>query len=426
VLIIYLIIKRYKDEETAIMASYITFTCGGLFFIGGVVLLDMLLTLCTASAYLCYYAFLNEKNPQIRWRFSVAVFIMLGLSFLTKGPVGIVMFGLPVFFWTLLNRQWSTLKHHAWITGSILFLLITVPWFYLAECATPGFNYYFFINENILRFLKHDYGDLYGTGHRFPYGTAIGFMLLSALPWSLALLVFIYLQFKKGSENLKKFIFNKQRIKALFAYQSDNNNRYNYFLLGFLSITLFWCLARQLLIEYLLPAIPAFGIYIAILLKAHKVNFQKILKTAYTLLILYLIALCVLRFTIGVQRSTKYIIEDIIQNNTNNADNLQILFVRKTPNSSYFYGGKSIIPHPKQKVDDSITSGLNKDNVVFIIKKKYLKRANKDLLKSLDISEFSKNWCIMTPKKINHRKMKMNSKRKTRHYENRDNNTMLQ
>jgi 4-amino-4-deoxy-L-arabinose transferase-like glycosyltransferase len=393
VLLIYWIIARYKDKETGLIAAIITFVAGGLFFTAQLVLLDMLLTLFTASSFLFYYAFLMENNNKMRKIFSICVFFMLALGFLTKGPVALVMFGLPVLFWTLFNKKWATLKDHAWWLGSILFLIITLPWFLLAERATPGFLKYFFVNENFLRFITHNYGDKYGSGHRFPYGTAIGFLLLTTLPWTLFIIFFLFNAFKKAKEPFLTFLFNKKRIKQLFKFAADKNEKFNYFLLGFVMITIFWCCARQLLIEYLIPAVPAFCIYIAILLQKYKFSSKKIITFASIILFFYFTAIIILSQTLGYSRSTKHLIQTV--KNLPNSNKLKILFVRSTPKSAYFYGGKTIYLHTKESVNKSIKRGLSKDNVIFIIKKHYIKRISEDLKKSLKIIKKSNRWFIL-------------------------------
>jgi hypothetical protein len=69
--------------------------------------------------------------------------------------------------------------------------------------------------------------------------------------------------------------------------------------------------------------------------------------------------------------------------------------VRSTPKSAYFYGGKTIYLHTKESVNKSIKRGLSKDNVIFIIKKHYIKRISEDLKKSLKIIKKSNRWFIL-------------------------------
>ncbi len=400
ILLIYFVLRRYRDEETAFTAALITFSCGGFFFIAGIVLLDMCLTMFTAGAWLCYYAFLQERDRRIRRYFSIAVFILLALGFLTKGPVALAMFGIPVFCWTLLNNRWQTLKNHAWVAGIILFLAITVPWFWLAEIKTPGFLHYFFINENLLRFIKHDYGDLYGTGHRFPHGTAIGFILLSTMPWSLILLSIAIVTFRKTGKSFKALISSKTQWFKLLQLPGETGDKYDFFIIGFLSITLFWCFARQLLLYYLLPAVPAAAIYGAILLKHYRITLKQILTITAVTVSLYIIALGGLAFTLGENKSTKGVIAQVKSSAYYKQHNRKIVVVRRMPYSAYFYGDNMIIPHGKEAVNASIKRGFDLKENIYITKHKYLKRIDPSLKKQLTVTKYSDMWAILVPVEI--------------------------
>jgi 4-amino-4-deoxy-L-arabinose transferase-like glycosyltransferase len=400
VLLIYFILRRYRDKDTAFTAAVITFSCGGFFFVAGIVLLDMCLTMFTAGAWLCYYAFLQERDRRIRCYFSIAVFILLALGFLTKGPVALAMFGIPVFCWTLLNNRWQTLKNHAWVAGIVLFLAITVPWFWLAEIKTPGFLHYFFINENLLRFIKHDYGDLYGNGHRFPYGTAIGFILLSTLPWSLILLSIAVVRCKKTGKSFKTLICSKTQWLRLLQLPGATGDKYDFFIIGFLSITIFWCFARQLLLYYLLPAIPAAAIYCAIFLRYYHITLKRIVTIAAVMVSIYIIALGWLSLTLGRQKSTKGVIAQVKNSDYYKQYKRKIVVVRRMPYSAYFYGNNMVIPHGKEAVNDSIKRGLDSKENIYIAEHKYLKHIDPSLKKQLTITKYSDKWYILVTLEI--------------------------
>jgi 4-amino-4-deoxy-L-arabinose transferase-like glycosyltransferase len=53
-----------------------------------------------AGNLLAYFAFTCEPSRQIRGSWSLLVFFLLALGFLTKGPVAVVLFRASVFVWT--------------------------------------------------------------------------------------------------------------------------------------------------------------------------------------------------------------------------------------------------------------------------------------------------------------------------------------
>jgi 4-amino-4-deoxy-L-arabinose transferase-like glycosyltransferase len=111
------------------------------------------------------------------------------VGLLSKGPVSLVLWGLPLLGWALfagrLPRAWQRV---AWLRGSLLVLALTVPWYLLAESRTPGFLRYFIVGEHWQRFVTAGWsGDLYGSAHSFPRGSIWVFAAVAVLPWSLLL-----------------------------------------------------------------------------------------------------------------------------------------------------------------------------------------------------------------------------------------------
>ncbi len=198
-----------------------------------------------AGALLAFLAFTLALDDQTQKRWSVLVFALLAGGFLTKGPVALVLFGLPVLTWTAWHRCWYLLRRQAWATGMPLFLALVVPWFVIAEMQNPGFLRYFFINENFLRFVAHDYGDLYGSGHLFPRGAAAVMFGLAVLPWTP---VGAWIVFRGGLSGFLTML--RDDLQSLLFF-------------GFAFNVLFWCFARQLLPTYMMPMAPLFATWVA-------------------------------------------------------------------------------------------------------------------------------------------------------------------
>lgn len=116
------------------------------------------------------------------------VFVGMGLSMLAKGPIGVVLAGLPIVFTSFGRHRVASLSALPWVGGTALSLAICAPWYWLAERANPGFLHYFFYREHVLRYLTTEYGDRYGRGHDYPYGSILVMFVAVSLPWSLAAL----------------------------------------------------------------------------------------------------------------------------------------------------------------------------------------------------------------------------------------------
>ncbi|HLQ37133.1 MAG TPA: hypothetical protein VK348_05005, partial [Planctomycetota bacterium] len=132
-----------------------------------------------------------------------------------------------------------------WLLGPLLFLAIAAPWFVVAEQRNPGFLQYFFVNENLERFTKTDYGDRYGSGREHFPGSSWLFLLAGTLPWSVVPIV--------AACTLR------YRHAAKAALRSDDS----FLLLWAVAPAALFTLAPQFTPNYLLPGFGAFAIFAA-------------------------------------------------------------------------------------------------------------------------------------------------------------------
>jgi 4-amino-4-deoxy-L-arabinose transferase-like glycosyltransferase len=400
-LIIFHTLKKTKGIYQAVVTSLITATTIGFYILSGVVLVDMWLCLFSIGAIFWYYAFIHEKNRKIQKCYSLLVFIFLAGAFLTKGPVGLVFFGLPVFFWTLLSNRWDTLKYHAWISGVVLFLLIVIPWFILAEQSTKGYLHYFFVVENFKRFVSSDKsGDIYsGISHAVPRGTAILYSLAVCFPWVLIQLVFYSIK-KKSAYALFRAL--KQGLKNLKEnWFAKNKQDFDLFLIGLVSITLFWCLSSHLMLYYMVLITPLFAVWSAGVFYKYNFSYNRIAKLTVWLLVVYSIAYVPIYFFVDIEKSKKTITLKAIQLYDDNNLQGKIIFARKLHYSAYFYGGNLIMPHEKEKVPESILriSEPKDSGDIYVLRKRYIKRIPEEMKDKFKIEYQDKNWALLTRKK---------------------------
>ena len=393
----YFVLKRYKGIYYAVTATLISATTGGLYLLSGAVLVDIWLCLFSIGAIFLYYAFIKEPDKKRKKIISFFIFVFLALGFLTKGPVCLVFFGLPVFIRTILNWRFDSLKHHAWLTGLPVFFVITVPWFILAEKHTPGYLDYFFINENVMRFLSPDKTrDLYSqVSHAVPKGTAILYTLLVCLPWTFILFAF-YSWKKKKITAIFAALKNSLKNLKLTAFKK-NNDDFELFYTGIVSISLFWSISSHIMPYYMVLVTPLFGVWAADIFRKYHFSTYWIFKISIILLILYIIAYIPGIYFVSQKKSTKYITQKAVEIHRKNKISGRIVFVRRVKYSSYFYGGDLILPHDKEKVEGSFIKhpdSLNAKNI-YVLKKKYLKRMSTKLKNKLNILFKDKNYVIM-------------------------------
>lgn len=225
-------------------------SCGGVFLFSAVSLTDPTLALWISSAFFAtFVALFGVTTERARdWWFRGA-FLGLGLGFLTKGPVAVVIFGVGGTLWLALSGQWSRLKSVPWRSGLALFLGCWLPWYLAAETATPGFLRYFFVQENFLRFVSSDEsGVRYGTLHTQPRGMIWLMFGAVALPWSVIGLGRLLTDGRwRGAVT---FVRRDERVLFLVCWAT--------------AAPLFFTAARQVLPTYTFSALPAVAVITAL------------------------------------------------------------------------------------------------------------------------------------------------------------------
>ena len=237
--IVYYAVSIGASSRGALLATGLCATSVALYATVGFCMTDSSLVCCVAGALLLYWRLEGMEGRKPRLFTSLAICALLGVGTLVKGPVALALFGLPVLSDAVINRRWKPLLSADWIWGAVLFLFITVPYFWAVETHQPGFLRYFFINENVMRFLVRDYGDKYGAGRETFRGMAAIWALVVTLPWSL------FMIFRRPSD--------WRRAKPFGSF----------LLLSAIVITLFWCLTSRVPIAYLLPVVPLFAAYLS-------------------------------------------------------------------------------------------------------------------------------------------------------------------
>ena len=247
--ILYHAVRKFSDSETGRLAVLVCMSCTAFYAASGICMTDMTLTCCVTGALLLYRCFLDG----FAWRYAAGVMALMGAGMIVKGPVALVMFGLPAFVDAIVNRRWKGIFNWKWLATAPVFFLIAVPWFVLVEQRNPGAVWYFFYNENFMRFISHDYGDKYGAGREAFRGVSILWALVATLPWALIPLWDLVCRFKRSHNS------NTQQL--------NNSNSSPWSSFGFLSlvvITGFWCLTSRVLLYYLFPVIPLFAAWLAL------------------------------------------------------------------------------------------------------------------------------------------------------------------
>jgi 4-amino-4-deoxy-L-arabinose transferase-like glycosyltransferase len=185
-------------------------TCTGLFLFTRIVIPDVTLTLTVGLAMWAFLRTLDEEEPHPRW-WAFVLAASLGTGVMLKSLIGAVFpiaTGVLYLFVTkqfFVARTWKRLRP---ISGFFIALLIAAPWHILATLRNPpyfslslhsgpgeyhGFLWFYFINEQVLRFLNLRYPRDYNTVPRVWFWL---FHIIWLFPWSVYFPAIAKLSFK--------------------------------------------------------------------------------------------------------------------------------------------------------------------------------------------------------------------------------------
>ena len=173
-------------------------TCVGLFLFTRILIPDVILMGTIALAMWAFLRAIDDDEPHPRrWAFLLAA--CLGVGLLLKSLIGVVFpVGAAVLYLALTRHlfSWSVWKRLRPFSGLAIVLLIAAPWHILAMVRNPpyfdftlhsspgeyhGFFWFFFMNEQVLRFLNLRYPRDYNTVPRVYFWL---FHFVWLFPWS--------------------------------------------------------------------------------------------------------------------------------------------------------------------------------------------------------------------------------------------------
>ena len=151
--------RRWYDEATGLLAGAIVATNFGYFSIGRMALPDLPLTFCiTLSIWAALVSTLEqERSPR---RFVILAALGLGLGFLMKGPVGVIIPLMVIVPVLMIERRSIALTPNDMVLGVVVMLAIALPW-YVVMWFRHGTDYLqsFFVGDNFERFATDRFND---------------------------------------------------------------------------------------------------------------------------------------------------------------------------------------------------------------------------------------------------------------------------
>jgi 4-amino-4-deoxy-L-arabinose transferase-like glycosyltransferase len=194
-LVVYATGRRLFASDTAgLYAALILLTSFGIFIYTRIIIPDVIVCMWLSLAMLLFWISLGQAQPSraTAWGFAAAC----ALNVLTKGLIGIVFPLAIVIIFLLLDRNLGHLRRWHPFSSLLVFLLIALPWHLAAGIANPsqgnpggtvpavgnvhGFFWFYFVNEQVLRYLNRRVPRDYDT---VPLLLFWGLLAVWLMPW---------------------------------------------------------------------------------------------------------------------------------------------------------------------------------------------------------------------------------------------------
>jgi 4-amino-4-deoxy-L-arabinose transferase-like glycosyltransferase len=248
---VYLFFRKFRSGVEA-DAALITASCAGVIGYARAASMDMALAATFSIGMLSWWAW-REGGKKI---FLALFYICMALGMLAKGPVAPFLAAAVIILFTLATREFRIAIRTGWLPGIFLFCAIALPWYFLVQMRNPQFFREFFLEHNLARFSSNLYH------HRQPFWYYLPVTLLALMPWT----VYVITAFV---ESLRLWWTQRRDVLP----EPDLEWQFSVFASCWLILpVLFFSSSQSKLPGYILPAIPAGAVLLAVYLRGHLIN----------------------------------------------------------------------------------------------------------------------------------------------------------
>ena len=240
--LVYFVGRKIVSRNYGLIAALIMATSLEFIILSKFAILDIVVSACIGFSTLFGFMtfFCKEKNKKYFWWL---FYIFSGLAVMAKGIPGFVVpFGIMFFASIFTKRFKEIFKPQYFIVGTLLFLLIVLPW-HIIMLKLHGQLFWdeYFIKHHWQRFVSSE-----EINRAQPFYFYIVTFLWGFFPWTVSALAV-------GIAKIKELFKNKiQKIKPFD--EMDNSQKFMYLnIIGFLFTFIFFSASSTKLITYILP-----------------------------------------------------------------------------------------------------------------------------------------------------------------------------
>jgi len=174
----------------------------------------LLLSFITFQQYLLLKIILNKKKSILfDLIIPISMWLVLGIGFLIKGPISLVVFIFTLSSYVLWNKDINLLKNIRPFWGIICFMIIVLPWVFIIQKTTDGLFFQKAISEDFLPKLLSEQESHGGYPGYY-------FLISSLIFWPVA--SFFPLAFFFVKNNLTNLNFNEPNNIAVMNVECGN------------------------------------------------------------------------------------------------------------------------------------------------------------------------------------------------------------
>ena len=353
---------------------------GSLFFFlnAGTVMTDPALLFCITLSLVSFWHAVVMKSKLWAYLF----FVGLSLGLLAKGPIAVVLSGMPVLIWSLLHKRMKQFwRHLPWLQGIFIMLLIAGPWYVLAEMRTPGFLNYFIIGEHFHRFLDPGWGgDKYGFAHKAPFGMIWAYAVVGFFPWSIIAGICLVRFWVERRLGLGPTI---EQTKSLCQ---DKDGWVSYLVTCIATPLVFFTFSSNIIYPYVFPIMPLLALLFAELIHRSRYrigweNSNKLFLWASVIGSLFLIVTSLFLFKPEWVEKSQYRVVSVYKKQASSTQSKLIYWAKKLDFSAQFYSsGRIFVTDDAQGLNQLLANNI--DNYI-AINEKYLTSLPKVLRQKL-------------------------------------------
>ena len=213
--------RRFFSVQTGGWAALVLLTTLGFTLVGRFAVIDGFMTLLLSAAV---FALMKAVFEQDR-RFYFVACVCMGLGFLTKGLIGIVLPGLIWFVGILVLRRFGEFRRVPWVSGIFVVALVALPWMLWMWRRQPDFFQVFIVEHHLHRFLTKEFGRMK------PFWFYAPILIGTCFPWSLFLPAALTDGMRRDHPDREKNIFLWIWVAVIFVFFSLPKSKLPYYIL---------------------------------------------------------------------------------------------------------------------------------------------------------------------------------------------------